>query len=746
MMQPHIVVTITSPSGVVVDVSNRIDSGGVNAISEQTGEDLLEIVHSDMDLTLHDADGAIEAFFANAAPDDVYELCVDRETQRRRPKYERVFWGMLDLPWSLRFNRKAKTAHLQVFSFSKLLERFGADGLKRDASGYTATVIASTKSITVTPGNSDAFRIGDTVTLIDGSIEEEHVLASLTEIGVLTTVDTITNAFTDSPIVIETPWPRHQTVKGLAELLFAEAGIDHTEITLNDLAALNDVPFLQGWTNLGLTDQERRHLIWMPAADSESGDDVIQMQSGPTDTYAEGETPDGEWDTYGTSQVVNGDWTPYKSTKPSTLVGVDSGAVNKDIQRYGIVTVDGSADWNQAFDHDGGERWGVRRSTSSSLGIYKDGSLEEAIVVSSGSMYGMFIEFFPSADYGLSQDLAVISYVDTDDNDFIQTWDGVTLRTMSTTAGGGGCRTIHDRQVVAIQRFGDDLSATAQQAGTIDFFDGSDSGALLSLNKSTPLKEPPMNMWTMRSIGDYMACLYQKDSTTRCRVWLWSDLSRVDDFQVSDTTNESTFMTKFQVPDTDGTLRDVLVGIVGNTGLFMLCHALIGTIPYADFGDDSVGAALGNLALFGMSIVEVDRYKVGRLRARNISAGATMDIDAPMEQEHVPVFEFYKASVEVSGTADDGSEVSAIVGGSDSARRLELESDLVTTTSLATAIANLYWSFYSVQRVQESVVLREAGTILRTLDRVRLTGREYMVIEPDLDLLNREQRAELVSV
>ncbi len=40
----------------------------------------------------------------------------------------------------------------------------------------------------------------------------------------------------------------------------------------------------------------------------------------------------------------------------------------------------------------------------------------------------------------------------------------------------------------------------------------------------------------------------------------------------------------------------------------------------------------------------------------------------------------------------------------------------------------------------------ETGTILRTFDRVLLDGVEYMVLEPETDLIDREQSMQLVTV
>jgi hypothetical protein len=754
---PRIAVELESPTGVLVDVSARIERGGMTQMSEEIGDDILELTHSDFDLKLDDNDGAIESFFADADPDDVYLMRVRRETLKRRPKYELLFEGILQLPWSLRFDRKSREVSLQALSYSKLLELSSADSLMRDASAHTATVTAGTATITMSPNNTP-FRINDEITLSYGGLTESAVILSKSLVsGTVEVKANFTNGFAAAAVEIDTPHPRHQTIKALVESLFGVAGISNVVTVLEGVANDDARPFLQGWTNTGLLDilggLEYRNLISMSADLVTTGPrgvttriDILENRS--TD-------PGSAWSTVGAPGTTYADWTPYLTTEPSALEEVNN-HWDLDVQRTGRVTVvNPVGDWNAGYDHDGGVKWSIRRVLSAAkhdLQIFKDNVYESAdfhIINTIDNFENACCDFFPGADFGFT-DLFVCSYQEDDsapDTVNIKTYDGTTVRTLTSTEGGGGCRTVAEFEVIAVQDYGD-ATQNSLEPGTIRFYEGSASGSFLSVLKATPYKEPVMLMWTMRAIGDYLVCLYQQDGTTRCHVWRWSDLEAVDDFQVSDTTTNETYMTKHQVEDESGSMRDSLVGSVAGIGTFMLCETMLGTIPYADFDGDDVAAAMKKLAVLSNATIEVDRHKRGIFRQRGRELGdaeAVGDLGVPRDRESIPVWEFYKDSVEVTGEAADGSEVSVTVGETGrKARRIELDSALITTTSYARAIASLYLSFFSVKRHQESVSVEDLDA-KHSFDKVTMDGRTWIVLEPSTDVVERSQDLTLVS-
>jgi hypothetical protein len=135
--------------------------------------------------------------------------------------------------------------------------------------------------------------------------------------------------------------------------------------------------------------------------------------------------------------------------------------------------------------------------------------------------------------------------------------------------------------------------------------------------------------------------------------------------------------------------------------------------------------------------VDVDRYKVLTIVNRNaLSTGeAVTDIGIPLTSTRYPVSELYRAAVKVSGTDSSGSPINEIQGDQgDSARRLDVDSDLVTTPGMALACALVTLAFVSEIRRQRNVTVEDDGTLLSVFDRVTLEGVSYVIYKISTDL------------
>ena len=168
-------VTLVGPDGVEIDISDRL-LGGVGSITQQLEEDFLELVHGDVQLEIDDWDDAIQQHFAGVNPTDVYEVLIDRHVGMRRPRWRRLFRGILDLPWSLRFDLVEQTVSIQAFSFSKLLEASSAESVARAFENRTLQFleVAGSTTIILTP-DVGLLEPGDTIELDDDTDSEELV-------------------------------------------------------------------------------------------------------------------------------------------------------------------------------------------------------------------------------------------------------------------------------------------------------------------------------------------------------------------------------------------------------------------------------------------------------------------------------------------------------------------------------------------------------------------------------------------
>jgi len=107
----------------------------------------------------------------------------------------------------------------------------------------------------------------------------------------------------------------------------------------------------------------------------------------------------------------------------------------------------------------------------------------------------------------------------------------------------------------------------------------------------------------------------------------------------------------------------------------------------------------------------------------------------------------FRKSAKITGRDEAGNAISLVAGESgDSARRLELNSNLISTLALLQAIGSMMVAFFGQVRIEENVTISEDGTILRPLDERLLDGVRYMVVEAETGLSEREQDLRLFEV
>src|SRR6059036_868498 len=130
-LTPEIIVLLRAPDLSELDITRRVNQSELGSITDQTEEDLVSLIHGDLSLTVADPDGAVEAFLSAALPGEDWEVTIDRATGLTPPiLFERVFGGVLDLPWSLEYDRNKRTVGVNAFSYTKILENASAETVK----------------------------------------------------------------------------------------------------------------------------------------------------------------------------------------------------------------------------------------------------------------------------------------------------------------------------------------------------------------------------------------------------------------------------------------------------------------------------------------------------------------------------------------------------------------------------------------------------------------------------------------
>ncbi len=774
---------LISPAGDRHDVSHLLKLEDLSELTETLEDDTAHLVHGDFDLTLKDPEGFWESALGGAEASDVWKLELDRkDPDARRHKWERLFGGILDVPWSVEVDRSEKLLSVQAFSFTKMLERFSAETISLNRDPAPGKLVGNTTAGSPTIGSDTLFifylRVGDTVTVTDGTNSETHTVAA---VDALTAdmVDDFVNTMTDAYVKNETPYPREFTIETIAALLFGFAGIDHLDFRIGNVDP-SSVPFKQGWRAAGLaTDnkmltRDQANTIGNVLADTK----VPHLHTWSADSHGGHNVstgPESAWGADASGLGSLGDWTPYLATQPASLMAcsTDTPELEYDIQKVGTLLTADDVSWNQCFDHTNSLRysiykrnWIIPSRTALHLRDNVTGFLHMLYRTAGGGsdqlIQSAMCEFIPAGLGDNTEDLVACSYMIPSKGgarlDFyrVTSNDSYEVTPGADDFGGGGVRCIKALGVVAVQSYGPDDQAAVPLPAPIRFFKPADGTAQPTLIKETPDDQPVMSMWTMRAFGDKLACLYKRTdedgSAVWCRLWEWETLEEghVADFEVHDLWPEddgsipvsNLFMTTFQLPDSDGQQVDFLVGIIKSVS-FCIGPVFLGAVGYADFEGKSVAGALKELSLASLSYFTVDSFGTGTIVARNrLDTNASDLVDVGDHTIQPFSKKYYKPSVEVSGAEG----ITALAGETGkSADRLKIESKVIDTKGFAQAVGNAYAGVYGSRRRLDKATILSAFPMLHTLDLVRHDGKVFRVIEAETSVEDREQELTLLE-
>jgi len=708
------------------DVTERVMKGTMGAITQSTELDFLQLTHGDVDLRLDNSDDAITQFFAGVQPTDRYDVVITRKSGRRRPLWQRVFGGVLDLPWSLRFDDRDRTCRIQVFSYSKHAERFSAEGVKRNVTGRTLTSTLSAGSATVNVSSTTDILPGDEIEITDADDRESHVVLRIVSGTQLITTETWDNTFlSGSPVELLTPYLRNKGIAFLAGELLDAAGIDAQAITIEHelatapiatpistdgwpLQTSGDLAAGRGWT------VRNGKLLGLPTASDPDDREIADPRSTWVDQNI---------------QTFILDWTPYRDTEPGThptwaFIELADGIQAPD---YSI-----SDTWYAVTG--GGNIWNLNLVV---------GGLQTLIQNFGADVATITVEVIPTDPGNIW-----VSQVSTAAKTMTRYWDGAIFTTIEA-AMGGTLRYIRRLNVVALhERNASAGGANPTYTTNLHLYD------VTTRTKQRTITVPTgLFARTLRVFGTFIAGLYTFGPTTRCRVWDL-DWKQVADYEVAQrgvpitgVGRDEAFLTVFTEPVT---LKEEACGFAGNS-MFVLATSYAGVIPYADFEGLSVAGALVELAKPAGAYIEIDEYGVGSIRSRLAEdaqrKSVALGIDEPLSASIMPLWEFYRTSAQVSGRTEAGAEIEELAGDTgDSAHRIEVSGPLITTPSVAQAIGNQYVSLLSQKVRQAECTVCEVDDLVPVFSYATFDGSRWLVIESSLKPDGRTYSLRLVEV
>lgn len=713
---------LIDPQGNELDVTDRTDIGDFGAIANSPESDLSILTHNEVDFTLANDDGAVEEFLAGAGPNDVYQFIFERQNPDGSD-WDRLFGGILDLPSSVQYDDMTRDAQITSFSFSKLLDRVDGTVIERTITAKTATVSDGSKSITIVTGGSTDIKVGDVITLDDGAGNTQDFTIDSVGSGVVVATETATQAYTAAAATVTTPYYRDLTPAALLAILAGAAGLDYEDLVTGRPMAPYPVTTPMPIDGLNLSGVARGLTV-------KSG--AIDVQFGSLAAFQEAHSagPTSPWVLSGAPADPLADWTPYGNTEPTarTLVAtaVDNG--------------------REAWDHAGNARYDITEIVTGT------GPYTHTLWLRKNATSYVTLDSLSAADNGPKWRFTQLDF----DKANGRVWYSFARSDNSSKQFGyvdltGGTKTAVDSSTVAAIR-------TVSQAGvlllwtedyaTLKVYSLTSFGFLASIPLDKGMGQA--GHWTARAVGSaiawicrgpdgngsWLAVLDAQTWTIRVRIPVAVANSAVFGGVTSTgapfvTTGTPALLTRFPVG-----ARDVLVGWAAGEW-FVVSTCYDGVIRYADFSDKSGTECLKGLALACAGVATVDNFRTAVITPRqSMGAGASVaTFSGFFASVRLPISSQYRASVKVTATDDQGNSIEAVAGDpADSARRLEIAADFVSSLGQAYSLAAATAAFLSMVGEELQITVDDDGTPVDALDRVTVGEKDYCVYSSQIDL------------
>lgn len=723
-------VVMTDPAGVEYDLTSRTSGESVADVTEETEQDLLQARRNELTLRLRDEDGSLWALFEAARRGDVWEVIVERA--KDGGAWVRVFGGALDIPLSVRRNTKTKKLTVRVYDYGAKIALTSAETLQRTFTGRTASITSGLKVMTFTAGLTTDLVAGDSLTLEGGGNSETFVIATVDSTTQVTTVAAASATYSSATVTLATPYYRSKTVSQLVDLICDAAGFPDRQV---DIAQeLSAVPFPSALNTTGLASG-------VPNAVLERSADVTVYLGGNRQSAA---TPSAGFGA-AAADSVKSDWRPYATAEPGTL-------------RAANTTDEGTRAWDYAGNH----YYELVRS-GNNLNLHKDGAF--LVTVASKNPADDQIEYSLDVDnvaneiwvgYWYARNNATPEFIGWTSGVRVYSAAGVFQRSPSTP--GGYVRAIRSLSVVAVLPanlygipFPGDAEPHVRWNNAIQLYSSGTttvSGELVVAGVNAEDTDDRPLLWTLRAMGSHYLCVRRDAGKTYVAVWNQSDGALASDHLIAAAISARNIATVY---DEGGTAANPhYLGYAGGT-YFTVSKEFSSVIPYADFDGLSCEAALVELAKISGSHLIIDEFGTVKILGRKsatLLAAPTVELTTqPLEQDLMPISEWYRRAVRVKAKTEAGVDIEATAGDTgDSGATLEIELKFPATSGLCSAIANAYYQALVRLGLQsdEEIVEPDSGP-LRLFGLASRDDRTYRVTRSMSKLMQLRQQVQLVE-
>lgn len=720
-------VVMTDPAGVEYDLTSRTSGESVADVTEETEQDLLQARRNELTLRLRDEDGSLWALFEAARRGDVWEVIVERA--KDGGSWTRVFGGALDIPLSVRRNTKTKKLTVRVYDYGAKIALTSAETLQRVFTGRTASITSGLKVMTFTAGLTTDLVAGDSLTLEGGGNSETFVIATVDSTTQVTTVAAASSTYSSATVTLATPYYRSKTVSQLVALICDAAGFPDRQV---DIAQeLSAVPFPSALNTTGLASG-------VPNAVLERSADVTVYLGGNRQSAA---TPSSGFGA-SAADTVKSDWRPYATSEPGTL-------------RAANTTDEGARAWDYA-----GNNYYECVLSGLNLNLHKNG----AFLVTVATRNANDDAFTHSLDvdnvanevwvgYWYARFNATPEFIGWTSDLKVYNSAGVFQR--SPSGNGGYIRAIRSLSLVAVLR--PSLTGLAFAEGIITwdqpialYTTGTTTVAMTlavaGANRSDT--DDRALLWTLRAMGSHYLCVRRDGGKTYVAVWNQADGALASDHLVSAAVSSRNIATVY---DEGGTAANPhYLGYAGGA-YFTVSKEFSSVIPYADFDGLSCEAALVELAKISGAHLIIDEYGtvkiLGRKSATLLAAPMVELTTQPLEQDLMPISEWYRRAVRVTAKTEAGADIDVSAGNTgDSGSTLEIELKFPATTGLCSAIANAYYqALVRLGQQSDEEILEPDSGPLRLFGLASRDDRTYRVTRSMSKLMQLRQQVQLVE-
>lgn len=724
-------VTLYGPSGEIFDVTDRLIDKSIGRLTESTEEDFLELSHGDMSLTLDNADGGMDQFFLNVTPQSAFSVLVSRKKSGLKTGllWEPLFGGVLDLPWSLSYDRRGKTCRLQVFSYSKLMERTSAEPVRRTFTvGVTASTSVGAVLVTTSANGTAALVPGDQITITNNLTSESRVVLLVLTTTTLNVTATWGTAFASALLTVDTPYYRDRGIAFLAGALATQAGVTLGVVTLrSDVNSYLATPMNSEGYRAAIPANGEPNCFLIRAGKI-SGN--IGAAVDPRAAWLNQSYPD---------TFAKIDWTPIRDTEPALVYDCPAAP------DYGQAAVDYAT--NDIWDY---------RPVSNIMRLMKNSVQVGPNSITLGTNFEFALDFAPEAGFPWFTYVRATSGGTKDGK--VQRWDGAAFQDVDATHGGY-IQYLRRLKLIAFHEFDPGTTGTGGttilKTTNLHLYDPATATKISTVQVPSGLL-----VYTMRTFDakrKFIACLYASGKTTRIKIWT-SDWIEVADLSVADkasvypkdrnTTAGIDLFAAYLTVFTEGPEELVCGAAAFKT--FVIGRGYEGVVPYADFEGLSCGGSMKDLALISGCNLEADNNAIvtltNRLVADPIRKLNAVTLGTPISEIEAPLWEYYRTSADVSGQAEDGTEIHFIGGVTgDSQHRLNLSSALISTNGIAETVGQFYSKLLSQRLKQLDIEVPETGELAHVLGYVRHRGGLYLIVELSLDADRRIYSLRLVE-